>query len=204
MRPGRALQVLGGAALAVGLVIAFTPLVPLLAGGLAMAPRLEPADAIVVLGGDVAPDGTLSGASLRRAIHGIRLYRRGLAPRLVFTGVPARRRTPEEPAVRVALARELGIPAAAILALPTWTTREEGERIRAALAPLGARRILLVTDSQHLLRAGGVFERAGFEVLPAPADARPHDASPESRLALAREVAKELVARAFYQLGAAR
>jgi uncharacterized SAM-binding protein YcdF (DUF218 family) len=203
MRPGGVLQALGGATLAVVLVLAFTPLAPWLAGRLAAAARLEPADAIVVLGADVTPDGTLSDASLRRTIHGIRLYRRGLAPRLVFTGLPLRPRAPEEAPIRAALARELGIPAAAVLTLATWTTREEAERTRAALAPLGARRVLLVTDAQHLLRAGGVFERAGFEVLPAPADARPHDTSPERRMLVAREVAKELLARALYRLSGA-
>jgi uncharacterized SAM-binding protein YcdF (DUF218 family) len=123
-----------------------------------------------------------------------------LAPWLVFTGMPARRRAPEEASVRAALARELGMPATVILTLATWTTREEGERAWEALAPRGIRRILLVTDSQHLLRAGGVFERAGFDVLPAPADAVPHDSTPENRLYLARDVAEELVARALYRL----
>ena len=200
MRAGSALGVLGAAALALLLVLAFTPLAPALARWLATPPRLEPADAIVVLGADVTPDGTLSGPSLRRTIHGIRLHRRGLAPWLVFTGMPARRRHPEEASVRAALARELGTPATAIVTLAAWTTREEGERTRDALVPRGIRRILLVTDSQHMLRAGGVFERAGFEVLPAPSDAEPHDSSPENRLYLAREVGEEVFARALYWL----
>jgi uncharacterized SAM-binding protein YcdF (DUF218 family) len=200
MRPGSVLQVLGAAALALLLVLAFTPLAPALARRMATPPRLEPADAIVVLGADVAPDGTLSGPSLRRAIHGIRLHRRGLAPWLVFTGMPERRRRPQEAAVRAALARELGVPATAILALSTWTTREEAERSRDALVPRRARRIILVTDSQHMLRAAGVFQRAGFEVLPAPADAFPHDSTPENRLYLARDVVEELLARGLYRL----
>jgi uncharacterized SAM-binding protein YcdF (DUF218 family) len=200
MRPGSVLGVLGAAALALLLLLAFTPLAPALARRLTIPPRLEPADAIVVPGADVAPDGTLSGPSLRRTIHGIRLHRRGLAPWLVFAGMPARPRHPEEASVRAALARELGVPTPAIVTLATWTTREEAERAREALAPRGVRRVLLVTDSDHLLRAGGVFERAGFDVLPAPADGSPHDSTPENRLYLARDVAEELVARALYRL----
>jgi uncharacterized SAM-binding protein YcdF (DUF218 family) len=114
--------------------------------------------------------------------------------------MPARPRHPEEASVRAALARELGVPTPAIVTLATWTTREEAERAREALAPRGVRRVLLVTDSDHLLRAGGVFERAGFDVLPAPADGSPHDSTPENRLYLARDVAEELVARALYRL----
>jgi hypothetical protein len=54
---------------------------------LSKPPHLEFADAIVVLGAEgVRGNGTLSDASLRRALHGVDLYRRGLAKTIVFTG----------------------------------------------------------------------------------------------------------------------
>jgi uncharacterized SAM-binding protein YcdF (DUF218 family) len=38
------------------------------------------------------------------------------------------------------------------------------------LAPLGIRKILLVTSAMHMPRAAGAFRKAGFEVIAAPAD----------------------------------
>jgi uncharacterized SAM-binding protein YcdF (DUF218 family) len=193
----RGLGLLGLACLA---AVAFTPLPVVLARSIGVPARLAPADAIVVLGADVAVDGSLVSPSLRSAIHGLRLYRRQLAPLLVFSGPPARSDRPAEPAVRAALAAELGIPPAAVLTVTAWTTAEEAAHVQALLAPRGIRRILLVTDSQHLVRAGRLFERAGFEVLPAPADSLAAAESPEGRLDLTRRVLAELAARLLYRI----
>jgi uncharacterized SAM-binding protein YcdF (DUF218 family) len=81
------------------------------------------------------------------------------------------------------------------------TTREEALRIGAELRPRHARRILLVTDSMHMRRAQGLFEAAGFEVLPATADTISGRArAPEDRLELMRWVLGEAVARVYYRL----
>jgi uncharacterized SAM-binding protein YcdF (DUF218 family) len=81
------------------------------------------------------------------------------------------------------------------------TTREEAVRLRATLGLRGVRSILLVTDSQHMLRAQGLFDRAGFEVLPAPADDFSSAATePEERLRLMRRVGQEILARLYYRL----
>src|SRR2546426_10030947 len=76
---------LGAAAVLVCLA-AFTPLPNHLAQALRPEPRLEPADAIVVLGGGIDPDGTLTPDSLYRVTQGIRLYKARLAPLIVFSG----------------------------------------------------------------------------------------------------------------------
>lgn len=179
---------------------AFSPLPNVLSQRLATPPRLEPADAIVVLGGGIRPDGTLSNPSLRRALHGVTLYRTGLAPLLVFLGAP-RDDQPEEANARARLARSLGLPAGAILEVTgAWTTREEAAHVRARLAARGIHRILLVTDSQHMARAEPLFERAGFEVLPAPADeVSDSEDAPEARLKLMRRVLEEILARLYYR-----
>src|SRR5438105_387345 len=62
---------------------ALTPLPNYLARALRLEPRLEAAEAIVVLGGGVQPDGALSSESLPRVMQGIRLYKASLAPPLV-------------------------------------------------------------------------------------------------------------------------
>jgi uncharacterized SAM-binding protein YcdF (DUF218 family) len=182
------------------LACAFTPLPERLARWTGTAPRLAPADAIVVLGAEALRDGSLSPISLRRTVHGIRLHRRGLAPLLVFSGPPPHDGRPGEPAVRAALARELGVAASAILTATAWTTAEEAEQARALLADRGVRRVLLVSESQHLARARRLFERAGFEVFPAPADGVPDADSPEARIDLIRGILKELAARLVYRV----
>jgi uncharacterized SAM-binding protein YcdF (DUF218 family) len=78
-------------------------------------------------------------------------------------------------------------------------TREEVIFVRALLQPRGVRRILLVTDSQHMSRARVLFERAGFEVFPTSVDdVSNREAGPEQRLRLMRWVLKEFVARLYY------
>lgn len=181
---------------------AFTPLPNLVARWDLPPARLEPADAIVVLGGEgVAGDGILGSTSLRRAIRGIVLYRQGLAPLLVLLGSGADTGD-SEAAARADLARRLGVSSDAILMEDgARTTRQEAERIRDLLRPRGVRRILLVTDSQHMTRARGVFERAGFEVLPVPAEDEVliSSAKPEDRLQLFRWAVLEFMARLYYR-----
>jgi uncharacterized SAM-binding protein YcdF (DUF218 family) len=164
---------------------------------MSVPPQLARADAIVVLAHSVDLGGHLTNQSMRRALGGIRLYKQGLAPLLVFSGV-ARGGRPLEAEARVNLAQELGVPGPAVMAAPTaHTTREEAVRARALLWPIGARRILLVTDWEHMQRARGLFEHVGFEVFPAPVSAPSRVSTPEDRLHLARAMAQELAAQVY-------
>jgi uncharacterized SAM-binding protein YcdF (DUF218 family) len=192
--------VLGAAGLLALGVAAFTPLANILNAQMAGVPRLEPADAIVVLArGGVDADGVLTNASLRRALLGVALYQSGLAPLLVFSGGISPDGL-DEAVVRADLARGLGIPAASILtASPVRTTRDEGALVRQLLAPRGVRRILLVADPVDMPRTRAVFERVGFGVLPAPT-ASSGSSDPESRLNLLRDLAVEMLGLAYYRL----
>ena len=51
-------------------------------------------------------------------------------------------------------------------------TRQNATMSYEKLAPRGIRKILLVTSAMHMPRASAVFRKAGFEVIPAPADFR--------------------------------
>lgn len=181
--------------------IAFTPLPNFISRRLEIPSQLEPAGAIVVLAASVSEDGVLGEDSLRRAIQGILLQRKGLAPLLVLSG-PALKNGPTEAAVRGELARKLGVPSNAILAEETArTTREEAIRIGALLHARQVRRILLVTSTDHMQRAQRLFERAGFEVLPATAeDGSRTSRSPEGRLKFMRQVLQEVLARLYYRV----
>jgi uncharacterized SAM-binding protein YcdF (DUF218 family) len=198
MRGEAALRVLGGATLAAFAVCAFTPLPNALCRRETAAVAPRPAQAIVVLGSDMTRDGMLSASSLRRALHGILLYRRGLAPRLVFLG-PRIASGHSQSEARAALALECGIPPEAILTGEgMWTTRDEAEGVKDLLAPTGARTILLVTGALHMRRARRLFERAGFEVIPAPlSDASCESVGPEARLGLTLSLLQEFLARAY-------
>ncbi len=104
--------------------------------------------------------------------------------------------------VRAELARDLGISQQVILTEAyARTTREEAIRVGALLRARSVQRILLVTDSQHMMRARRLFEREGFEVLAAPAEELSSRISkPEEKLRLTRRILQELFARLYYQI----
>ncbi len=191
----RLLRPLGGIGAIVFVASAFMPLPNWLNERLAGTPKLEPADAIVVLGrGGADSDGVLTNRSLRRILHAIDLYRSSLAPLLVLSS------TVEETRARVVLAEAFGVPATAILkAAPAPTTRAEADQLRLLLIPRGHRRILLVADPIDMPRARAAMERVGFTVLPAPTAAS-GPSQPEARLALLRDIAIEVVGWAYYRV----
>jgi uncharacterized SAM-binding protein YcdF (DUF218 family) len=193
---------IGGTTLALGLLLMFTPLADALNRQFALRPRLEPADAIVVLGASgVRADGSLADDSMRRTMKGIDLYRQGLAPVLVLSG-PANSSGHVEAEARSRLAVGCGVPRDAILTeSAARTTREEAVNISATLAPKGVRTILLVVDLQGTRRASALFEPRGLRVLPAPTeDPDGETLSPEHRLRLVRLLAIEVTAWSYYRL----
>ncbi len=199
---GIAVRALGALALLGFVLAAFTPAVNVLAHRLSAPPELRRADAIVVLGQAVQADGTLPPVSLQRTVYGIVLFKRGLAPVILFSGARLPSTDLSEAIVRADLARELGVPATAVLTESNvQTTRDEARRIADQLLPRGARRILLVSEGAHLMRARRLFARAGFDVLTAPSDGAVADAGdPESRLWALRGIASEVAARVYAAL----
>jgi uncharacterized SAM-binding protein YcdF (DUF218 family) len=194
----RSCRLLGAAALTLFVVLAFTPAANLVAAWFEMPPEVEPAEAIVVLGGGGAglDDGLPTNRSLRRAVEGILLYRDGLAPLLVFSGSRA------EIESRVRMAVRLGVPPTALVRLPgSRTTRDEALRLQAFAAHTGVRKILLVTDAPHMLRARRLFAQGGFDALPVPVGGTLRaEPSPEARLSLVRDLFQELLARLYYRV----
>ena len=199
--PLRSAVALGVLALAGFVLLAYTPLIGAVSRRFDTVSEPGPADAVVVLGAGSARDGVLSNPSLRRFLGGVLLYRRGLAPRLILMG-PAYQGSPIEAETRAGIARELGIPAAAIVVEGRGlTTRQEAELAALRVRELGGHRVLLVTGAQHMHRARRFFERAGLEVVPAPVnEVSPLAESPDGRLELARLVIQEGLARLYYRL----
>lgn len=195
------LRILGLGGFTFVFLSAFTPLPNVLIRHLAVFSEPESTQGIVVLGGGLEPSGLLNDKSLRSAIHGITLYREGLAPVLVFLGEPNERGVVEAE-VRTRLARTLGVPREQILTeTKAKTTQEEAFYVATLLRPMGVRTILLVTDSLHMSRARTVFQQAGLEVHPAPVGVPSVLVSgPEGRLQAMRLILRELIARFYYWL----
>jgi uncharacterized SAM-binding protein YcdF (DUF218 family) len=179
----------------------FTPLPNALARRAAFPGNIRSADAIVVLGSSVRPDGTLDDASHRRTINGVVLFRRGLAPLLALSGVTLGPGL-SEPAARAALARNLGVAAETLVVVGgIRTTREEIQALRPVLHMRGVRRVLLVTDLFHIKRAHQLFLHAGFEVISAPSDdISAHVTAPSERWKLTRRILEEWIALGYYRM----
>ncbi len=196
----RLARALGIAAFGLLGAVTLTPLATAVSQGLVTPDPPQPADAIVALAATIHEDGTLSEDSLRRLVRAIELYTEGWAPLLILSGGPLKRGL-DEAAVRSALARRLGVPAPAIVPLAgPHTTHEEGQAVAAVLGPRAARRVLIVTDWAHARRARATFRHAGLDARVA-VTGRPADpATPEGRLRLAWECARELLAQTYYRL----
>jgi uncharacterized SAM-binding protein YcdF (DUF218 family) len=137
------------------------------------------AQAIVVLGGSVRIPNRLHRNSALieatdRELRAVRLYQAGKAPLVVAAGggLPDENghRTPESH-VMSALLREWGVPEQAILIEDrSVNTHENALFSFEMLSARQIRRILLVTSASHMPRAAAAFRKAGFDVVPAPAD----------------------------------
>src|SRR5262245_53931564 len=186
---------LGFTVLAVFFLSAFTPGATLLARWLAQPSRLVPGDAIVVLAtGGVDENVALSTASLRRTLHGVALYRQGLAPLLVLSGWPG------EVDERAGIAVKLGMsPAALVTESRAGTTRTGARLLQERLRSRNVHCVLLVADLVDIPRARGAFERVGFTVLSAPLDPGAVS-SPDSRLRLLRDMLREWLAWGYYRV----
>jgi uncharacterized SAM-binding protein YcdF (DUF218 family) len=199
----RVLQCIGASAIALFLVSAYTPAWNWVAGAISIAP-LEAevsADAVVVLGAGVMADTSLSDESLQRAIHGIKVFKKGGARTLVMSGP---RRIPLSPKSEAEVRRDLavafGVPVKQIAVVDeARTTREEAQHTVAITSGPRLRTVLLVTSSLHMRRARGVFQKAGLTVFPSPSDNLATAAGESGeRLELMKAVIQEIGALIYY------
>ena len=153
------------------LLVTETPLVESLAQPLAIYAPLSQADAIVVLGGGVRPDGELGEATQRRLVYALRLLRQGYAPTIILTGG-----NPDDPGVpesaeMARVARELGFPAERFIVETRASRTSTQARAVAEIARAqGFRSVILVTSPTHSYRALLAFRKAGVEAFPGTID----------------------------------
>jgi len=168
----------GGLILALGLGSLWLAATPIVADALSrLAEHYPPLDlskptnagAIVILGGngvrDFAPEyggPMVEGVLLERLTYGSYVARRTRLP-LMISGAPEEAR-----AMQASLIRDFGI-------YPKWEDNKSHDTFENAnfsaliLNAAGIKRIILITNSEHLWRATHEFQNAGLDVVPAPA-----------------------------------
>jgi len=137
----------------------------------------RPADAIVVLGA-AQYVGRPSPVLRARLDHAIRLWRQGLAPRIIFTGGQGDGDTTSEAAVSRRYALRRGVPDSVILVEERGRTTSESMRAVAALANAwGVRRVILVSDPFHMMRLGILARRLSLVPYTSPTPTSPISAN---------------------------
>ncbi len=148
---------------------------------ISVAAKSPRADVIIVLGGatmaPLPPRAHIEvGESYDRLLHGLRLYRAGKAPHMLFSGgtIEALTGTLESEAWQyLQLAQEAGIRAEGIvLEERSRNTYENALYAQQIMAERGWKNALLVTSASHMPRAMAVFAALGVDVFAAPTDVR--------------------------------
>lgn len=142
-----------------------------------LADNLKDIEAVVVLSSG-AKDlshvglGKVPGSeSLKRLVHGIKIYRQFHVPRLIICGGRA---DPAKPGVSLGgvmaqTALDIGVkPDDLILEEESKNTYEGALHLKNVLK--GAKRIILVTHARHMGRSIRLHRKVGLEVIPAPSD----------------------------------
>jgi uncharacterized SAM-binding protein YcdF (DUF218 family) len=126
------------------------------------------ADAIVILGARVEPDGQPGPDLHVRTMHAVSLFQRGLAPFLICTGGYQNDRL-SAAAVACDLAISQGIPPEKVLlADGSMTTREDAVRAYDLMVGNNWETAILVSHPLHLERARLLFESVGITAHPSP------------------------------------
>jgi uncharacterized SAM-binding protein YcdF (DUF218 family) len=125
-------------------------------------------DCIIVLGAAAqgAQPSPVFGQRLR---HGIDLYQRQLAPRLLFTGGYGDGKTHSEASVGSAYAQQHGVPTTSILLEEnSRTTKQNLEEALKVMKTHGLQSAIIVSDPLHMKRAMMMSEDLGIQASSSP------------------------------------
>jgi uncharacterized SAM-binding protein YcdF (DUF218 family) len=128
----------------------------------------RPADVIVILGA-AEYRGKPSPVLKARLDHGLELYRRGLAPRILTTGGSGGDPVFTEGEVGRAYLVRQNVPSEAILVEPEGaSTAESTTAVAEMMRRMGMRTCLVVSDGYHIYRAKRMLERRGLRAYGSP------------------------------------
>jgi uncharacterized SAM-binding protein YcdF (DUF218 family) len=135
------------------------------------------ASAIVVMGA-AQYVGRPSPVLRARIDHAIDLWRRGLAPKIIFTGGFGDRDTTSEAAVGQRYALEHGVPARDILIENSGrSTAESLQQVARLMEAEPSRTVILVSDPFHMLRLSILARRFGMTPYTSPTRTSPISSS---------------------------
>jgi len=141
----------------------YTPVLWWVAEPLRISEAPEISDAIVVFAGGVGESGRAGQGYEERVAWAVDLYRRGYAPRLIFSSGYTYRF--HETEVMAALARALGVPDSAIWLEAAGSNTLDNVRLTGGLMrQQGWRSALLVSSPYHMRRAALVWRRLAPEL----------------------------------------
>lgn len=134
--------------------------------------RAADADIIIVLGAGLKEDGRPGPALTRRSRHAAALWHEGIAPRILCAGGQSEYYPRSEADACRELLLDAGLPPAAILTeARSRSTEENAIYSKELLDELGLSRVVLVSDSYHILRAGWLFGKRGVDSFASPVPA---------------------------------
>lgn len=135
-----------------------------------MLDRAENADVIIVLGSQVLRRGRPGRSLARRADHAVALYEQGFAEHIICSGGFSQSSPFSEAQVACDRIVAGGVPSEAVIYEEKASSTEENAAFSAAIMRERSwSRALIVSDGYHLLRAAWMFQRAGIEAFPSPA-----------------------------------
>jgi uncharacterized SAM-binding protein YcdF (DUF218 family) len=160
--------------------------------------RARRADAIIVLGSAVWPNGRPSPSLNARTQHAIALYRAGYAPNLILCGGVGGN-PPSEAEVMRRLAASAGVPAdALILEDQSHSTEENLANAKKLMDARGWRSAVIVSDPFHLYRAEIIARDLGIEAYGSGASDSPTHTTSQLRV---QYTAREVWALLWYYTG---
>lgn len=122
-----------------------------------------PVDALIVLGTPAGLHGELNPMQIWRVDEAVREFRRGRAPRIIFTGGPTANPYVEAD-VMGAYGRTLGLPQGAIIEeRRSHTTLQNIANAAEIMRAHGWNTVEVVSSRQHLPRAAVLLERSGLK-----------------------------------------
>ena len=157
--------------------------------------RARRADAIVVLGSAVWPNGRPSPSLNARTQHAIALYQAGYAPYLILCGGVGGN-PPSEAEVMRRLAVSAGVPAdALVIEDQSHSTEENLANAKKLMDARGWHSAVIVSDPFHLYRAETIARDLGIEAYGSGASDSPTYARANSRV---QYTAREALALVWY------
>ncbi len=189
---------------AIWLLVFFTPLANFLAKPLEIKPDPQKADVILVLSGGVYANGSLSYFSLERLAQAVILYKKGLSPKIIFSGgVSLGNLKLSDGLAMEKVAIDLGVNKDdIIIENQSRNTYENLAYSKKIIEEKGYQRVLLVSSAIHMYRSMRIAEGLGLKVIPAsPVPFEEYRQTPIDRFLLFYFTLREYAAILVYQLG---